>query len=324
VSEDLLELAAELRRRGEAFALATVVRCERPTSAKPGAKALIRPDGGVVGWIGGACAEPVVVREALDALRDGEPRFISLIGEAGRGRGTGEGVIEHAMACHSGGTLEIYVESVLPRPLLVLIGQGPVVETLASLGRATEFDVAVIGPEAALSDLERLVLTPRTAVVVASHGSFDEEALGHVLSSDAGYVSLVASRKRAAAVVESLRRRGLSPERIGRLKAPAGLDLGAVTPHEIAVSILAEVIQVRRSAKSHGELALATLEAPLAEPAADTGGATPAMKEARDPVCGMRVEVATARYRSEAGGRPVYFCCLRCKETFEAEPQRYS
>jgi xanthine dehydrogenase accessory factor len=323
VSDDILALAVDLRRCGEAFALATVVRCERPTSAKPGAKALIRPDGRVEGWIGGACAEPVVVREALNALRDGEPRFISLIGQAGHGRGAAEGVIEHAMACHSGGTLEIYVEPVLPKPLLVVIGQGPVVDTLAALGRATQFEVAVIGSEPARSDLERLALTPRASVVVAGHGNFDEEALAQVLSSDARYVSLVASRKRAAAVVESLQRRGLSAQRVGRLIAPAGLDLGAVTPAEIAVSILAEIIQARRSVKSPAEPIPDTSEARLAQPAGDASGATRVMTEARDPVCGMLVEVATARCRSEAGGRPVYFCCLSCKETFDAEPQRY-
>jgi xanthine dehydrogenase accessory factor len=311
MDDDVLALAVELRGRGEAFALATVVRCERPTSAKPGAKALVRADGSISGWVGGACAEPVVVREALNALRDGEPRFIGLIGQSGRGRGPLEGVLEYAMTCHSGGTLEIYVEPFLPKPLLVLMGGGPVVQTLAALGRATDFAVAVLGPDTVPGDLARLSLTPRAAVVVATHGNFDEDALEGVLASDAGYVSLVASRKRAAAVIESLRRRGVSAERIGRLKAPAGLDLGAVTPEEIAVSILAEVIQVRRSGKS------AAPEVP-----GDTAAASPG--EARDPICGMQVEIATARHRSEAAGRAVYFCCAHCKETFDAAPERYA
>jgi xanthine dehydrogenase accessory factor len=251
----------------------------------------------------------VVIREALHALRDGQPRFIGLIGDSGRRRGPLEGVLEYAMTCHSGGTLEIYVEPFLPKPLLVLVGQGPVVETLAALGRATDFAVTVLGPEAVWAELARLPLTPRAAVVVATHGNFDEDALEGVLGSDAGYVSLVASRKRAVVVVESLRRRGVSPERIGRLKAPAGLDLGAVTPEEIAVSILAEVIQSRRSGKSAAQ-------------EADTAGAAAA--EARDPICGMLVEIATARHRSEAAGRAVYFCCAHCKETFDAAPEHYT
>src|SRR5262245_14206079 len=141
MAEDVLTLAVELRRGGQPFALATVVRCERPTSAKPGAKALIREDGSVTGWVGGACAEPVVVREALLALADGEPRLVALVGEGGPEARRVEGLVPYPMTCHSGGTLEIYVEPFVPKPLLVLVGHGPVLETLASLARATDFDV---------------------------------------------------------------------------------------------------------------------------------------------------------------------------------------
>ena len=139
--------------RGEAFALATVVRCERPTSAKPGAKALIRGDGAVTGWVGGACAEPVVVREALKALRDGQPRLVALVGEGGAEARRVEGLVPYPMTCHSGGTLEIYVEPFVPKPLLVLVGHGPVLETLAALGRATDFDVMPLAIDAAHEDL---------------------------------------------------------------------------------------------------------------------------------------------------------------------------
>jgi xanthine dehydrogenase accessory factor len=297
VAADLLALAVELRRRGEPFALATVVRCERPTSAKPGAKAIVHRDGTVSGWIGGACAEPTVVREALAALRDGQPRFISLVGEGGRSPGRTEGVLEYAMTCHSGGTLEIYVEPFLPRPQLVLIGHGPVLETLAALGRTTDFAVTVVGAAAPLP------LDPRTFVVVATHGAFDEDALARVLASDAGYVSLVASRKRAAAVVEGLKRRGVPTERLAALKAPAGLDIGAVTPEEIALSILAEIVQTLRSQKA----VEVEPTAPVPPPAA----------EATDPICGMPVDVATARYRSETPAGTVYFCCRRCQEQYD-------
>ncbi|HEY3067623.1 MAG TPA: XdhC family protein [Methylomirabilota bacterium] len=299
---DLFELALALRQAGEAFALATVVRCERPTSAKPGAKAIIRADGTLVGWIGGACAEPVVVREALAALRDGQPRFLGLVGDTGEGPGRTEGMLSYAMSCHSGGTLEVYVEPYLPKPRLVLIGHGPVVETLATLGHAIDFDVSVVTAAAAL---EPSLFTSRTAVVVATHGNFDEDALARALASGAGYVSLVASRKRAAAVVESLRGSGLSPDRIGRLKAPAGLDIGAVSPAEIAVSILAEIVQARAGDKP-------------------TAPAPELPTEATDPVCGMLVEISSARYRSQTPSGTVYFCCRRCQELFDAEPARYS
>jgi len=295
MSDDLLAVAADLQRRGEPFALATVVRCERPTSAKPGAKALIRDDGTVSGWVGGACAEPTVVREAMNALRDGRPRLLGLVGEGGRGPSRTEGIVDYPMTCHSGGTLEIYVEPYLPKPLLVLVGHGPVIDALSTLGRGADYAVVVTtgGP----AELEQLRLTPRASVVVATHADTDEDVLTHVLTTDAGYVSLVASRRRAAVIVDRLKTRGVPAERLGRLKAPAGIDIGATEPAEIAVSILAEIIQHRRSGKP--------------EPA------TADSMEATDPICGMVVDVASARYRSHVGDRTVYFCCRACKETFD-------
>jgi xanthine dehydrogenase accessory factor len=308
VANRLLALAAELERRGEPFVLATVVRCEAPTSAKPGAKALVHEDGRVEGWVGGACAEPVLVREARNALRDGRPRLIGLYGEGGRRFTRTEGIIDFAMTCHSGGTLEIYVEPYLPAPLLLLVGHGPVIEALEALGRAAEYSVVPLHDAAGWSGLGGLAINRRTSVVVATHADADAEALEQVLRTDAGYVSLVASRRRAHAIVDRLRQRGVPAERLERLKAPAGLDLGAVTPVEIAISILAEIIRHRRSA-------------PVAQAAPAPDAAEPA--DATDPICGMSVEIATARYRSDVGGRTIYFCCLHCKETFDQDPARH-
>ena len=308
--DDLLTLAADLRRRGERFALATVVRCERPTSAKPGAKALIRPDGSVTGWVGGACAEPVVAREALAALRDGRPRLVVLVGDGGRDPARTEGIEHYPMTCHSGGTLEIYVEPFLPKALLVLVGHGPVIETLATLAESAGYEVAALPGDAVAGALRGLAVGPDSAVVVATHGDLDEDALNRVLATPAGYVSLVASRKRAAGIVATLHERGVPREQLDRLKAPAGLDIGAITPEEIAVSILAEIIHARRGRKTEH------VEAGGAEPAA--------VAEARDPVCGMTVEIATARHQSDWAGRSVYFCCLRCKDAFDADPSRYA
>lgn len=307
--DDSLAEAYDLRRRGEPFALATVVRCVRPTSAKPGAKAIIRTDGTVSGWIGGSCAEPVVVREGLQALRDGQPRFIALVGEGGSSPGRQEGVREYPMSCHSGGTIEIFVEPVLPKPELILAGAGPVIDTLAKLARAMDFAVT-LPAEAGRSD-SSYSAGPGVFIVVASHGSFDEEALERALRTEARYVSLVASRKRAAAVVESLRKKGVPAERLARLKAPAGLAIGAVTPDEIAVSILAEIVQVSRSRANDRQ--------------SDDGVAPrDTQVEATDPVCGMPVKIASARYRSEHAGQSFYFCCAGCKRKFDDEPARYA
>jgi xanthine dehydrogenase accessory factor len=173
-----------------------------------------------------------------------------------------------------------------------------VIETLARLAGAIGFEVAAVEAEGGLATV---AIRKGAWVVVATHGRFDEDALAHALRGEARYVSLVASPKRAAAVRESLQARGVAPEGLARLKAPAGLDLGAVTPEEIAVSILAEIVQARRSA------------APAAAPVARTAA------EARDPICGMLVEIATAVHRSEARGETVYFCCRHCKETFDRQ-----
>ncbi|MDQ7859097.1 MAG: XdhC family protein [Armatimonadota bacterium] len=310
MTDDLLALAHELARRGEPFATATVVRAVRPTSAKPGARALVRMDGSLHGWVGGSCAEPAVVREALGALRDGRPRLIALVGEGSPAR-AGEGMVEYAMSCHSGGTLEIYIEPVLSAPRVILIGHGPVIATLARLADAVAFAVTVAAPEDAARELDALHVGARTSVVVATHGAADEDALDHALRSDAGYVSLVASRRRAAAVVAVLRERGVSEERLRRLHAPAGLDIGAVTPQEIAASILAEMVQVFRAGVGES-------------PAAAASPGRVGLTEATDPVCGMVVEVATARFRSEADGRVFYFCCAGCKRAFDEEPARYT
>jgi len=308
MADPLIDVAADLQRRGEPFALATVVRCEAPTSAKPGAKALVHADGRVEGWVGGACAEPVLVRESLKALRDGRPRLIGLYGEGGRQPGRTEGILDYAMTCHSGGTLEIYVEPYLPTPMLVLVGHGPVIDALETLGRAAGYSLEPLRDASAWGRLETLDLGRRASVVVATHADSDEDALTRVLRSEAGYVSLVASRKRTTSILGRLSQRGVAADRLGRLKAPAGLDLGAVTPVEIAISILAEIVQHHRSDK--------TVEA---EAPSDT--ATPT--EAIDPICGMSVEIASARYRSDVAGRTTYFCCLHCKETFDGDPGRY-
>ena len=313
--DDWLAEAEALTRRGEPFAVATVVRCERPTSAKPGAKALIRQNGAMSGWIGGSCAEPVVIKEALGALEDGEPRLLVLVGKGSGSLGRADGVREYTMTCHSGGTLEIFVEPVLPKPALVLVGSGPVVETLARLAATARFAVTVVEPErpalerlagaSVVEALASVVVTPRTAIVVATHGRFDEDALEQALRSEADYVSLVASPTRARVVHESLRARAIPDDRLRRLKAPAGLDLGAVTPEEIAVSILAEIVAHRRRPR------------PAAE--REAGALAAAAAEARDPVCGMTVTIATARYRSEGPGGLVYFCCAGCKRRYDAE-----
>jgi len=300
---DVLQLAAELSGRGEPFVLATVVWRRAPSSGKEGATALITPDRKVRGWLGGACAEPTVVREALKALEEGSPRLLFLgPPEELEGRAR-DGVVTVPIACQSEGALEVYVEPVLPQPQIVAIGRSPAAGALAALATGLGWRSVLVEDGADLgADVDE-----RSYVVVATQGHFDEEALEHALATSAGYVGLVASRKRADAVLGYLRDRGVSEEALARVHAPAGLDLGHVATDEIAVAILAEIVQLRAAG------------------ALETGAIaeTPARHEEIDPVCGMTVDVADARYRTVHDGRTYYFCSAGCLESFESDPARY-
>jgi xanthine dehydrogenase accessory factor len=321
--DEILDQAQHLRNAGEPFALATVVRVMRPASARPGSKALVRADGTIRGWVGGSCAQPAVAREALAALADGQPRLLCLVGAGSHTPEPGEGLVVQPMTCHSGGTIEVYIEPFVARPRLLVVGQSAVTDALAQLGALLRFEVVALDPDATaehfptadvlLRDLADMapLLAPRTYVVVATHGAYDEDALQMALGSDAAYVALVASRRRAEAVAGFLRDSGMAEERMARLRSPAGLDLGAAEPAEIALSIMAEIVQTRRrgdqEAGRSAEAAL-TIEAPTT---------------AIDPVCGMEVEIATARFTSERDGRRFYFCCAGCRRSFEKEPEKY-
>ncbi|TMC59379.1 MAG: YHS domain-containing protein [Chloroflexi bacterium] len=316
---ELFEHILRLRRAGEPFALATVVRVEKPISATPGDKALITEAGALDGWVGGGCAQDIIVREARKAMHDGQARFLRLVGHGAAVSERSEGILEFPMTCHSGGTLDVFIEPVLPRPQLLLLGNSPVALALAKLAKVLDFEVSVFDPAAtpeqfpgvdALTtdvDLRAVALRPSSFVVIATQGHDDEQALEAALRSDASYIAFVASRTKAASRIEYLRERGYSEEQLARIKAPAGLDIGAVTPEEIAASILAELIQVRRQSLPRG--------ANLVQP--DT------ITEAKDPVCGMMVAIATARFTSDFNGQRYYFCAAGCKATFEQDPLRY-
>ena len=291
---DVLRLAADLRDGGEPFALATVTWRQGPSSGKAGSRALIRPDGSVTGWIGGACARPTVVREALAALVDGTPRLLSL----GMSE-TRPDVIAVPMACASEGAMEVYVEPFLPAPDLHIVGSSPMTATLASLASTLGWRVSR-SEEAVFTDLSEASM-----IVVATQGDYDEPALEAALKSPARYVGLVASAKRAAGVVEWLRSRGTSDAALARLRAPAGLDLGRIEHGEIAVAILAELVALRATGGFKEVVEVSQPETAI------------------DPVCEMTVDVATAKFVTEHEGTTYYFCAAGCQRAFEANPDTY-
>jgi xanthine dehydrogenase accessory factor len=315
--DEFLKKADELVVIGESFATATVVRYEAPISGKPGDKAIIFPDGEVWGWIGGGCAKTAVVKEALKALKDGRPRLVRISPTSLEE----EGVVAYNMTCHSGGTLDIYIEPVLPKPHILIMGRSPVGQTLAKLAKAINYTVSVAAPETnqesypevdraqANFNLIDLNVSPHTFIVVSTQGECDEEALENALRTNATYVAFIASKVKAAKVLQYLGERGVGAERLSQVKAPAGMNIGAVSPEEIAVSILAEIVQLSR-AKTIGRLARAT----------------PAVKqqEVKDPICGMPVNINTAVHKSEYEGKTFYFCCAGCKGKFDKQPDSYT
>ncbi len=317
MTNSLLELAYRLTQAGEPFVLATVIWCERPTSAKPGAQAIITANGQITGWIGGSCAQPVVLREALRILREGDDPYLLRLGSPDAGMGRSSDVRVFPMSCTSGGVLDIYMEPHLPQPQLLLIGDSPVIAALSRLAPVLNFTVIQLQSP----DLSQVRVDERTYILVATHGQYDEDALEQALRSPTSYVGMVASRKRGEACRDYLRTSGLPEYQIARLKVPAGLDLGAVTPEEIAASIIAELVQVRRSSLAIHESADTTSTQEQRQDSENTPSGLP--ETALDPVCGMIVEIASARHRSTYDGREFYFCCPACKRLFERNPHEY-
>jgi len=282
----VLVQAGRLAEAGKPYVLATVVSVVRPASARRGDRALVTPDGALAGWVGGACSEPIVIREALRALADGEPRLVR-IGPPGSGAEAGPDVVVAESSCASEGIVEVLVEPQLPSPLLVVVGSAPASGTLAELARTIGWRV------------ERSVTTGAEAVVVATMGHGDEETLEAALTEEIPYVALVASARRAGVVLATLHGRGFGEEALARVRSPAGLDLGPSTQTEIAVAILAELVAWRHLR-------------PAGRPA-----------EAVDPVCGMTVARGGAAESAVHEGVTYAFCCPGCRGRFESDPSRY-
>ena len=331
---DLFEQIAALRRDGQSFALATVVGRRAPVSAHLGDRAIVFADGRMEGFVGGACSREIIRQQALDALATRCSRLVSIRPDASEsGTSTGEHVFV-PMTCVSEGAIDVYVEPFVQARRLVVVGATPVAEWVARLARSMNYavvrvvddreqrdvaqDTAALGVTVVTLDaLEGMLQEAGPAVselaaVVASQGHYDEETLESILRCGLPYVGLVASRTRGAAVSAILEERGVPG--VATIRSPAGLDLGARTPHEVALSILAEIIQARPS----GTRVVASTPAaasPVAGP--DTSAA------AADPVCGMSVTIASARQKAEVDGVIYYFCCANCRTKFLNDPHAY-
>jgi xanthine dehydrogenase accessory factor len=322
VDRDLLRLAATLVEKGEPFALATVVDRRPPSSARVGDACLVTDAGDMHGFVGGSCTRPTVVEQARLAIADGRPRLIVLSPDPKDPAHPGATIFP--MTCHSGGSVEIHIQPVLPAPRLLVYGLTPTTRALVRLGAAMGYRVTAVDPGAdratfpeAEAVLTEAAAVPREAssraetfAVVATHGEWDEEAVLAALVHAPAYVGIVSSAKRAEELREFLDKKvgGAGRELLAHLHLPAGLRIGALGGEEIAVSILAEIVEERR--KAHKAVRVALPMAPA--------------EQAVDPVCGMTVAVATARHQAEHQGRTFYFCCSGCREKFLHEADRYA
>ena len=290
----LTRRAQELAARDAPFVIATVVRVQRPASVEPGNVGLVHADGTIEGFIGGVCAQHSVRLHSLEALESGMPLLLRVLPDGPEEIVREEGAVTVTNPCLSGGAIEVFLEPVLPAPRVLVVGDSPIVAALRSLG--PEVGLKIV----AAQDITDGVLAPTAgdlALVVAAHGNDEIAMLRAGLEAGVRYVGLVASKKRGAAVIGELRADGLAEQLLQRLDTPAGLDIGARTPSEVALSIVARIITVRRGGS---------------EPERTSASVT-----AVDPICGMTVVIAADTPSLEHDGGTVYFCCAGCRRKFE-------
>ena len=319
----LIERAAELTRRGEPFAIATVVSRQAPSSARLGDTAIVTEDGSFHGWVGGSCTKPTVVAEARRAIAEGVPLLIVLSPDPGATDHDGHSVFP--MTCRSGGSVEISIQPVLPQPRLLVFGLSPIARALVRLGAGMGYGVEAIDPGAAADEFPeagKVHAQPSSVAaregdrslfaVVATQGEWDEDALAAAVALAPDYLGVVASRRRIAELKEFLAHRleGEQREGLDTISAPAGLDIKAQTAEEVAISILAEIVERRRTAPPKKR-------AVAAEPTEST-------IVTRDPICGMTVDPETAKHRAEYEGREYLFCCAGCRTRFLEKPREYA
>ncbi len=329
-----LERILELKNDEQRFVVATVVSRQAPVSSHLGDKAIILENGQMEGFIGGACSRDIIRKQALSALKLGQPRLVRITPDPlpAKNEAAGRDEVWVPMSCSSEGAVDVYLEPHLEKKRLLVVGTSPIAIALAKQGDFLGYEVSLAynkGERSAIEMdlgaamvklfevrhlehwLESLSNTQRgkLAAVVASMGHYDEEALAQLIPAEPHYLALVASRKRAATVKDILSSMGV--DNFERVSSPAGLDINAKSPGEVALSIFAEMVQVYHAAKTQEVNEL------------KAGRQAKASEEATDPVCGMSVDTVHARYQSELGGEVYYFCCPNCKRRFDHDPERY-
>ena len=318
--DTLMEEIRLQQAKNEVAALAVVVRREAPTSGKPGDKALITANGTIKGWIGGGCTRGIIIKEALEAIEELTPRLVRV--QPSTDMPESSGVKNYKMTCMSGGSVEVYIEPLMPVTKITVFGRSHIAKALCEIGHVAGFSISVVSnladddmfPQAAsITLLNDFKADQRTHnfVVVCTQGDHDTESLRAALDTKPKYISFVASRKKANSVLMTLKREGVPHEQLVSVKTPAGLDIQAKTPQEVAISILAEIIQVKRQNEIRAEDKAKSVSQPLSDDLYI------------NPVCKIPVQKSTAKHVIEYNSEKVYFCCDGCKDSFEKEPEAY-
>ena len=306
----------KLSKKRVSFATAVVVKHDTPISGKSGDKAIILNDGSLLGWIGGGCTNPIVIKEGLSALNSGKSKLIVIDPEKNSDNSPGEKHFQ--MSCHSGGSLSVYVEPVFPRPLIVVMGNSPVAssllkmsselgyETLWTVNNEKEKEFLDVDRIQKNFDLKNINLASPCFIIVCTQGENDWEALESAMKTSVNYVAFVGSRRKTETLKKELLEHGVSKDRLEGIVNPAGIDLKAKTPSEIALSILAEIIQLLRDDNT-----------------LDNQSVSKSEEKAIDPVCGMQVDTELNKNTVQFKNQDYHFCCNGCKTKFNKNPELF-
>jgi xanthine dehydrogenase accessory factor len=322
--DDFLHDTEELKKKNEPFAIAMVVRREAPSSGKVGDKAVINKYGEIIGWVGGGCVKGIIVKEAENAMKTGTARLVK-IGKT-LSPSKQEGVMEYNMTCQSEGTVEVFIEPILPQLHLMVIGKSAIAKALVKMGKVAGFRITGVAQDANLQtfdkvdelitqvNLSNVKTTAATFIVVVTQGEGDESALLEAVKKESAYLSFVASKKKFLSIKEYLQSSGIDKKKIESIVSPAGIDINAKKPEEVAISIMAQIIQIQNSKAA--PLTFEKFESTKAD-----GAKSPVYYI--NPVCGVPVDMNNPKHVVEYKNEKIYFCCDGCKVKFDAEPDKY-
>jgi xanthine dehydrogenase accessory factor len=321
--DTFLKNTIDLKKKNEAFAMVMVVRRDAPSSGKVGDKAVINKHGEIIGWVGGGCVKGIIIKEAEDAMRSGKARMVKI------GKSLNilkqEGVMEYKMTCQSEGTVEVFIEPVLPQPHLVVIGKSEIAKALVKLAAVMGFRITGVAQDGNLQTFEKVdelvthislkdIKTNNASfIVVITQGEGDEKALSEALQKEYAYLGFVASKKKMISIATFLEQSSFDKNKIASIVSPAGIDINAKKPEEVAISILAQIIQVRNDNNVNAFEKFETKK--------EDDGKAPVYYI--NPVCGVPVDINNPKHVVEYKNEKVYFCCDGCKVKFDAAPEKY-